>query len=62
MYIRSYRRPIEIPLSQKINLSDIIPYQQEYEEVFVILEEPLLEFSKKDLAYLKALKIDVFSE
>ena len=62
MYIRSYRRPIEIPLSQKINLSDIIPYQQEYEEVFVILEEPLLEFGKKDLAFLKELKIDIFKD
>lgn len=59
--IRSYMKPIEIPLNQKINLSDIIPENPQCEEIFVICEDPLLEMTQKDLAFLRALQIDIFS-
>ena len=59
--IRSYRKPIEVPLNRFFNISDITG-QQVYEETFVILEVPVLEVNKRDLAWLRSIGIDIFSE
>jgi len=60
-YIRSYREPIANRLPFYADTSKG-PLPGEWRDVYVVLEEPLLEFYKEDLAYLKALRIDIFSE
>jgi hypothetical protein len=59
--IRSYQKAVEIPLNKSFNLSDITG-QKVFEEVFVILEEPLLELNCDDLGWLRSQGIDIFSE
>ena len=59
--IRSYRETIPNAQPFYVDTSKQPP-SGEWRDVYVILEEPKLEFYKEDLAYLKALMIDVFSE
>lgn len=61
-YIRSYREPIPNVNLQPVDTSRGPLPRSEWRDVFVILEEPLLELYQEDLAYLKAMRIDVFSE
>lgn len=62
MAIRSYREPIPNRQPFYVDTSKQPPSLGEWRDVFVILEEPLLEFYQEDLAFLKTMRIDVFSE
>jgi hypothetical protein len=60
MAIRAYRRPLPSIFPQMgVAPPSILP-QMEYEDVYVILEAPLLEYNQKDLLFLRSLKIDPF--
>ena len=62
MAIRAYRRPLPNPYPQMgIGIPIELP-QNEYEEIFVIMDVPLLELTQKDLALLRGMKIDPFVE
>lgn len=60
--IRSYREPIPSPHPYIVNGSPFEMPSCEYRDVFVFLEDPKLEFYQEDLAFLRAMNIDIFSE
>ena len=66
MSIRQYRRPI--PNSPyKFGFSgwrtpNELPPQLECEEIFVILENPLLELTQKDLAFMKNVGVNPLAD
>ena len=64
MSIRQYRRPIPIRFSgwRTVDGVRLTPPTPEFEDVFVILEEPLLEFTHDDLYMLRCMQIDPFTE
>ncbi len=62
MSIRTYRRPIPVTQHYAGQPNSAPPPPGEYEEIFVLLESPLLEFTKADLAFLRERGIDPFSE
>jgi hypothetical protein len=60
--IRNYRRPLPNPIQHagaQMGDASRMP-EMNYEEMFVILESPLLEFTQKDLAFLREQGIDPF--
>lgn len=57
MQFRVYRRPLPRKLSEPITEGEPI-FMQEYEEIFVLWEEPLLEFTRDDVMWLKGLSIN----
>lgn len=64
MAIRAYRRPLPYPMhyAGQTNNDPRTLAQMPYEDIFVILETPLLEFTQKDLVMLRGMKIDPFTE
>ena len=60
--IRSYRQPIPAPNIPYSASDETPPPEQKYEEIWVVLEEPLLEFTQKDLIFLRERGIDPFSD
>lgn len=61
MSVRTYRRPIPIRFSGWRDMNgQLTPPTPEYEEMFVVLERPLLEFTRKDLVFLREQGIDPF--
>lgn len=60
MAIRTYRKALP-----NTNYGPSTPNSDpvyNYEEMFVVLEQPLLEFTQKDLAFLRERGIDPFAE
>ena len=64
MAIRSYRRPLPYPMhyAGQPNNDPRTLAQMPYEEIFVIMEVPLLELTQKDLFELRGMHIDPFTE
>jgi hypothetical protein len=63
MAIRAYRRPLLNPNYGPAQMGDASKMPElNYEEVFVILETPLLEFTQKDLVFLRERGIDPFRD
>jgi len=64
MAIRVYRRPLPNPVhyAGQPNSDPRTLRETPYEEIFIILETPVLEFTQKDLALLRGMKIDPFIE
>lgn len=60
MAIRAYRRPLPNTHYGPVTPNTDPAYN--YEDVFVIVESPLLEFTQKDLVFLRERGIDPFRE
>jgi hypothetical protein len=64
MAIRTYRRPLPYPFHYPCQPDGdprvLMPGP--YEEMFVIMEDPLLEFTQKDLVFLRERGIDPFRD
>ena len=60
MAIRAYRRALPNPYPQESSENTNAVYN--YEDVFVVMEVPLLELTHKDLVMLRGMKIDPFIE
>ena len=58
MFIRTYRKPIQSPLDAAIRPGTDIE-QPQCKEMFVLLEQPLLEMDREDLLFLKGCGISV---
>jgi hypothetical protein len=60
--IRTYRRPLPLPNNfashPELRIFEAMPF----EEVFVVCETPLLEFTQKDLVFLRECGIDPFRD
>jgi hypothetical protein len=64
MAIRCYRKPLPYPVhyAGQPNSDPRFLRDAPYEDIFVIMDRPLLEFNQKDLALLRGMKIDPFIE
>ena len=64
MSIRTYRRPFPMRFSgwRTSNGNQLTPPTPEYEEVFVIMEYPLLELTQKDLAFMKNVGVNPLAD
>lgn len=62
MSIRAYRKPLYNPYSDFGRPAPEGMPRMEYMDVFVILEDPLLELGHADLVFLRELRIDPFTE
>ena len=64
MSIRHYRKPLPYPIhyAGQPQGDPLTIRECPFEEVFVIYEDPLLEFTHKDLVFMRDLKIDPFTE
>jgi hypothetical protein len=64
MAIRVYRRPLpaSVHYAGQPNNDPRLLREMPFEEIFVVLEDPLLEFTQKDLAFLRERGIDPFRD
>lgn len=62
--IRSYRRPLPLPshYAGQPQEDPAVLMQAPYEDIFVIVESPLLEFTQRDLAFLRERGISPFGD
>ena len=61
MSVRTYRRPFRFASQDgETWMVATTPPTPEYEEMFVVLEKPLLEFTRKGLIFLRERGIDPF--
>ena len=64
MSVRTYRRPLPppIPILGQPQRDQLTIHEVPFEDVFVIVESPLLEFTQKDLVFLRERGIDPFRD